>query len=102
VFWFQGPTWTAHEIHPTLFGPHCLAVTDLDGDGDVDVATVGKDDRTVVVFINDGTGVFATQTLDRNQAAYDIRAIDLDQDGDIDLVVAGEKSENVVWYERVK
>jgi hypothetical protein len=102
VFWFQGPTWTAHEIHPTLFGPHCLAVTDLDGDGDTDVATVGKDDRTVAVFINDGRGVFTTETLDRDQAAYDLRTIDMDLDGDVDLVVAGEKSENVVWYERLK
>jgi hypothetical protein len=102
VFWFQGPAWTKHEIHPTIFGPHCLAVTDLDGDGDVDAATVGKDDRTVAVFINDGKGNFATHTLDRDQAAYDIRAIDLDLDADIDLLVAGENSRNVVWYERVR
>ena len=25
VVWFQAPSWTIHEIHPTLKGPHCLA-----------------------------------------------------------------------------
>jgi hypothetical protein len=102
VFWFEGPTWKKHVIHPTIVGPHCLVVADLDGDGHLDAATVGKDDRTVVVFLNDGRGRFTTVTLDRDQAAYDLRAVDLDGDGDLDLLVAGEKSQNVVWYENVR
>ena len=99
VVWFQAPHWKEHVIHATLHGPHCLTVVDLDGDGDVDAATCAKDDRLAAWFENDGRGSFRTHIIDRDQAAYDMRAHDLDNDGDLDLLVAGQASRNVVWYE---
>jgi hypothetical protein len=74
-------------------------VADLDGDGDADAATVGKDDFRAVWYENEGKGTFAVRDIDDQQAAYDLRAIDLDADGDKDLLVAGQLSRNVVWYE---
>lgn len=99
VIWFEGPNWTLHEIHPTLKGPHCLVVADLDADGDIDAATCAKDDRLCYWFENDGSGRFASHLVGREQAAYDIRAVDMDADGDLDLLVAGQTSRNTVWYE---
>ena len=98
VYWCEAPKWQRHTIHSTLFGPHCLVVVDMDGDGDVDAATCAKDDKQVAWFENDGKGKFTTHIVGREQAAYDIRAIDLDADGDLDLLVAGQTSQNVVWY----
>lgn len=99
VLWFQAPEFVPHEIHPTLEGPHCLVVIDLDGDGDVDAATCAKDEKLAVWFENDGKGHFKTHIVARDQAAYDIRAVDMDGDGDLDLLIAGQTSKNVTWYE---
>lgn len=99
LVWFAGPDWTPHQIDATLEGPHCLVLADLDGDGDLDVATCAKDSRKTVWFENDGRGRFSPHVIDDDQAAYDIRAVDIDGDGDLDLLVAGQTSRNVVWYE---
>lgn len=99
LVWFEAPSWKMHDIQTTFEGPHCLAVTDLDGDGDIDAATCAKDDQVAAWFENDGKGNFTTHVIGTNQAAYDIRAIDMDIDGDVDLLIAGQASQNVVWYE---
>jgi hypothetical protein len=98
VVWFEGPQWTRHDIHATIKEPHCLAVADLDADGDVDAATCAFGDQVTMWFENDGRGKFLSHLVGDNQAAYDIRAVDLDLDGDLDLLVAGQQSNNVVWY----
>ena len=99
VFWLEAPQWTIHEIHPTLKGPHCLVVADLDEDGDPDAATCAKDDQVAIWFENDGRGHFKSHRVGQDQKAYDIRAVDMDQDGDLDLLIGGYESNNVVWYE---
>jgi len=99
VVWFEAPTWKRHEIDASLEGPHCLVVSDIDGDGDADAATCAKDSKIAAWFENDGKGSFETHIIDRDQAAYDIRAVDMDSDGDPDLLIAGQSSHNVVWYE---
>lgn len=99
VIWFEAPDWTLHVIHPTLMEPHCLAVVDMDGDGDVDAATCVYGDKVAAWFENDGKGKFTTHVVGTDQAAYDLRAFDMDTDGDLDLLIAGQASENVVWFE---
>jgi hypothetical protein len=99
LVWFEAPTWKVHDIQTTFEGPHCLAVIDLDGDGDIDAATCAKDDQVAAWFENDGKGNFTTHVIGTEQAAYDIRAVDMDGDSDIDLLIAGQVSQNVVWYE---
>ena len=97
--WFKGPDWKRTDFGQNLDGPHCLTVSDFDGDGDLDAATCAKESKMTAWFENNGKGIFTTHVLDDNQAAYDIRSIDMDLDGDIDLLVAGQTSKNVVWYE---
>lgn len=99
VLWFAGPDWTPHEIAPDLEGPHCLAVGDIDGDGDIDAVTCAKDSQIAAWFENDGQGTFQTHVIAREQAAYDIRLFDMDRDGDLDVLIAGQASRNVVWFE---
>jgi len=99
IVWYQGPNWQRHMIYPAIEGPHSLVVQDLDGDGDIDAATCGKDNQQVAWFENDGSGNFQTHLIGENQAAYDMQAVDMDGDGDLDFLIAGQLSLNVVWYE---
>ncbi len=99
ILWFEAPSFTLHEIEPDLEGPHDLAVGDIDGDGDVDAVSCGKDSFIVAWFENDGHGRFTTHHIYEDQAAYDIRLVDMDGDADLDVLVAGQLSNNVVWYE---
>lgn len=100
VLWFKGPEFEAIEIDPSIQGPHCLVTVDLDEDGDIDAATVGKENDGIAVWYeNDGQANFTRHLIDNDQGAYDLRAIDMDGDNDLDLLVAGHGSKNVVWYE---
>ena len=99
VLWFEAPNWTEHLIDAEIQEPHCLVVTDLDGDGDKDAATCAYGSKLCAVYLNDGHGKFSRQVIGQDQEAYDIRAMDLDGDGDLDLLIAGRGSKNVVWYE---
>ncbi len=99
VVWFEGPQWKPHEVDPTLDGPHCLQIADIDGDGDRDAATCAKIDKLAVWYENNGRGRFTPHVVGKDQSAYDLRILDMDADGDPDLLIAGEFSANIVWYE---
>lgn len=102
VLWFKGPSFEKIEIDPEIEGPHSLIVEDLDGDGDLDAATVGRAaEGKAVWYENDGHGVFTRHLIDSQQGSYDLRAIDMDGDGDLDLLNAGNVSKNIVWYENL-
>jgi hypothetical protein len=102
VFWYQAPSWSRNTIDRSIKGPHSLGVADFDNDGDLDVASCGKDNKVISWYENDGRGNFEIHEIFNDQAAYDLRVIDLDLDGDIDILVGGEHSRNVVWYENTK
>jgi hypothetical protein len=102
VLWFEAPEWKIHMIDTEIQEPHCLAVQDLDGDGDIDAATCAYGSELCVWYENDGRGKFQRHVVGTGQQAYDIRAVDMDLDGDLDFLVAGRASNNVVWYENPK
>jgi len=100
VLWFKGPEFKPIEIDAEFAGPHCLQTVDLDGDGDIDIATCGRDlDGVAAWYENDAKGHFQKQVIGDDQSSYDIRAVDMDGDHDLDLLIAGHSSKNIVWYE---
>ena len=102
VLWFEGPSWKQHMIDDTIDSTHATDFGDIDGDGDIDMSTVGYESRLAVWYENDGKGSFVRHILSRDQMAYDTMITDLDGDGDNDILVAGQRSENVVWFENPK
>jgi hypothetical protein len=75
-----------------------MAVGDFDRDGDMDIATANDSfPGQAKVFLNNGSGTFATPTLDHTTGDYPIAmvAADLDKDGDLDLATANETDDNV-------
>ena len=102
VLWFEAPTWKPHVIDDTINSTHSTDFGDIDGDGDIDMSTVGYESKLAVWYENDGKGNFTRHVLSRDQMAYDTMITDLDGDGDKDILVAGQRSQNVVWFENPK
>ncbi|MEE9442510.1 MAG: M6 family metalloprotease domain-containing protein [candidate division Zixibacteria bacterium] len=83
-------------VYPVGSGPFETVAADLDGDGDIDLATANYFSFDVSVILNDGTGSFGPQSaypIGVNPTS--ITAGDLDGDGDLDLVSANMTSSDV-------
>jgi len=79
--------------------PRAIAVSDLDGDGRLDLAVANSGDGTVSLLFgaNDGR-LRAGPTLDSGREPGDIEAVDLDRDGDPDLIVANHETSRVTAW----
>jgi RHS repeat-associated protein len=73
------------------YSTEALVLGDADGDGDLDVLVLNEDsygaETAVVLFTNDGDGVFAAQSFEKGSPIEFFDAGDVDGDGDFDLVV---------------
>lgn len=72
-------------------------VTDLDGDGHLDVAIVsdvGFHNDVIDLYLGDGSGDFAHRAATGGDGPRDVTAADLDADGDADLALTNYWSED--------
>jgi hypothetical protein len=70
-------------------GPACVAVADIDSDGDLDMLAANISSNSVSVRFNDGTGVYSSgPTLSVGQQPFWITTADVDNDGDLDVLTA--------------
>jgi len=85
-----------------------IFVSDLDGDGDLDMITGDENADEVAWYENDGSGSFGEkQVIDVVQRVRSVYAFDIDGDGDHDILISSaisrpniEESEHrVAWYE---
>ncbi len=95
------PAW-ALQFVPHLIGVEAgvvkesgIAAGDLDGDGDIDIVTAGKDG--VIVYRNDSQNTFDRKVIS-GEAAERVRLVDLNSDERLDLLVLLPE-QNVVWYD---
>ena len=82
---------SASQLPAILNDTAALALGDVDGDGDADLASGCPDGRNRL-HLNDGAGTFAEATVGPLSAGFGGSALatgDVDRDGDLDLVVGG-------------
>jgi ankyrin repeat protein len=76
--------------------PRSVFASDLDGDGDLDLAAANELSDNVSVRLNNGDGTFAARIdYAAGDGPFSVFAADLDGDGDLDLAVANELSDSV-------
>ncbi len=111
VVWFEnaagdGSSWTPRTVSAALDLPLSLVPADIDGDGDLDVATAS--------VLDDKIGWSRNQTLHRGAcfvareplttgapAAGPLSLGDVDGDGDVDVLPQAAGSQAVSWYENL-
>ena len=97
---YDGPDFGPHVTYGVGSYPCSVAVGDLDGDNDLDLATANSGDDEVSVLLNQGDGTFASQ-VNYGVGDYPVSVAvgDLDGDGDLDLVTGVEYSISVLLNE---
>jgi hypothetical protein len=69
------------------------ATFDADGDGDVDVATVGRSSAALTIHVNPGSGSFRVPTrYPLAQLTDAVESADIDNDGDVDIVTNNQSN----------
>ncbi|MFH0930987.1 MAG: FG-GAP-like repeat-containing protein [Candidatus Zixiibacteriota bacterium] len=87
-------TFSSDSIHPVGNYPRSLWASELDNDGDIDLAVTGDNPGKVWILLNNGDGTFVKDsTYLIGWHPYSICAADFDRDGDNDLAVAKEEGE---------
>lgn len=107
IAWYENdgaddPTFTQITISTAADGAYDVVAADLDGDGDIDVASSSIIDDKIIWYENDGavepsfTAITITTSAD---GAREVNVADLDGDGDLDLLSANTEGGTVSWYE---
>jgi hypothetical protein len=85
-----------HSVYSVGDRPNSVFAGDLDGDGDLDLATANYDSDNVSVLLNNGDGTFAAHSVYSVGAQpFSVFAGDLDGDGDLDLTTANIGPDNI-------
>ena len=92
VSWLENDegNWTQHILDPRPGSIQAIPV-DVDGDDALDiVAVLAQNVEEVMLYRNDGTGNFASESLYHSNLTYygmsGLRIVDLDKDGDTDII----------------
>jgi hypothetical protein len=93
--------WSGRTTGTHVFTIDSVAAADLDGDGDLDLAS-GNNDDTVKVWQNDTTPFTDPWAISQTVGSlgYNVNAVavgDLDGDGDLDIVSGGNDNKVKAW-----
>jgi len=71
------------DVSTTAVGAADVTAADLDGDGDIDLASANFNEGTIAWYRNDGPDGFTTFDIDTGAVGpFSVTAADLDNDGD--------------------
>jgi hypothetical protein len=95
---------TLSSAQAEMQDPRSLTAADLDGDGDLDLASANAASRTLAVFFQEGPGVYSRDpvvlrgTPTQMETPYFVVATDLDGDGDNDLATANRHGNSLTAF----
>lgn len=107
VLWFEntdgvGTFGPEQIISSSAQWANSVVAVDIDGDGDLDVASSSADDQKIAWYENtNGQGAFGPEQLvfiDIEDKTF-VKAGDIDSDGDIDLISDLGNDNEIAWYE---
>jgi len=93
----HGGSWTRTIIADSVDSPYAISSSDIDGDGDADLATASL--SGALWLENSGAGWIRHQI--GATACWGIASGDIDSDGDIDLASCNWYGSDTKWYENV-
>ncbi|MEM6965473.1 MAG: FG-GAP-like repeat-containing protein [Bacteroidota bacterium] len=102
----QGNFGTETFITTDIDGPNTVVASDLDGDGDLDIAVSSAGEDKVVWYENtDGQGNFGLEKIVTISTTAitptALVAADIDGDGDMDIGNGHSSTDEIVWYENL-
>jgi FG-GAP-like repeat/S-layer homology domain len=101
--WFIAPNMAEAKLlfiaavnYATGSNPISVAIGDLDGDGDLDLAVTNSWSKDVSVLLGNGDGTFQSAVnYVAGESPFSVAIGDLDGDGDLDMAVANHDSDDV-------
>lgn len=109
VLWFRNDgsiisadPWPVETIWPGVDGAICVRGSDIDGDGDLDVAVAAFEAGDLLWYENSGA---TPPTWDQHvvetsfAGVYSVEPVDLDRDGDLDLLASARTDDAIRWWE---
>ena len=94
--------WTTYEIYTSADDVFSVFGIDLDGDGDVDVLSASRTDKTIAWYENlGGSGWSYHEIYTAADGARSVFGIDLDGDGDVDVLSASQNDDTIAWSENL-
>jgi uncharacterized repeat protein (TIGR01451 family) len=107
IAWYENdgntpPSFTEHVVTTNADGAASVHAGDLDGDGDVDVASASGTDNKIAWYENDGSDPprFIERGIANSaQNAAAVHIADVDGDGDNDVVGASNGDDTIALYE---
>ena len=99
----DGSAWQVHVVATDADAAESVHIADIDGDGDMDLATSYYDDKTVWYENMNGNGSTWQAHVVTTDAdgGMSVHIADIDGDGDMDLTSASYDNDKIAWYENI-
>ncbi len=95
IYWYENPSWTAHEIGVCPAFVKDLNAADFNGDGRLDLVTITFEQNTMTIFRQDSPSQWTeVQRFELKNLHEGMDVGDIDGDGDIDVAADGYWVEN--------
>lgn len=106
VMWWEnqdgnGDNWGIHTVDGDFDGAHSVAVSDIDGDGDMDIVAAALDANDITWWKHHSSSSSWEKFTIAGDfgGAVSVHAADMDGDGDVDILGAAQSANDVTWWE---